>query len=146
MLKHVFVYGTLKQGQCREACWPLPPQLVRHAWTLGELYDTGPYPALIPGSDMIAGEIWSYPEHQEATVLQRLDQIEGTNQAGFSNEYDRELVQVELLSGEQLPASTYFYARRQAIVQFARVYPSRRWRGKTVAIWPADAQWGLVAD
>ncbi len=50
-----FVYGTLKTGQCRERCWPCKPIETRAAWVYGELYDTGPYPALFAGSDMVGG-------------------------------------------------------------------------------------------
>ncbi len=56
----VFVYGTLKTGQCRESCWPRKPLEVRRAWTLGALYDTGPYPALFAGEDMVAGQVWIF--------------------------------------------------------------------------------------
>lgn len=106
-LEHVFVYGTLKRGQCREDLWPRPPASVAPAWTLGSLFDLGPYPALLAGSDRVLGELWSFEPSQMAAVLEVLDRIEGTNQPGLPNEYDRLQVQVTSWAGGKLEASTY---------------------------------------
>jgi gamma-glutamylcyclotransferase (GGCT)/AIG2-like uncharacterized protein YtfP len=81
-LVHVFVYGTLKRGQCREHCWPIAPAVTRAAWTFGRLFDLGAYPAMLPGKERIAGECWSFLEGQLPSVLLVLDRIEGTNQPG----------------------------------------------------------------
>lgn len=52
----IFVYGTLKRGEEREAMWPRWPVRVEAATTLGILYDIGPYPALAAGDDVVEGE------------------------------------------------------------------------------------------
>lgn len=46
LITDLFVYGTLKRGQCRETMWPRPPVSVRPAFIRGRLYDLGPYPAI----------------------------------------------------------------------------------------------------
>jgi gamma-glutamylcyclotransferase (GGCT)/AIG2-like uncharacterized protein YtfP len=45
----VFVYGTLKRGEVRAACWPREPVKVEEATVRGALFDLGDYPALVPG-------------------------------------------------------------------------------------------------
>ncbi len=138
MSLHVFVYGTLKRGQCREACWPAAPEEVRLAWTRGELYDTGPYPAMLPGEGWVAGELWSFDPAQAARVLAALDRVEGTNQPGFENEYDRATVTVFLDDGQQLAAETYFYARRDQLRHLRRVPPAPSWNDLPMASWPSQ--------
>jgi gamma-glutamylcyclotransferase (GGCT)/AIG2-like uncharacterized protein YtfP len=56
-LSGVFVYGTLQRGGVRERCWPRKPIYVEVARVRGALYDLGPYPALVEGSDFVAGEL-----------------------------------------------------------------------------------------
>lgn len=76
----VFVYGTLKTGQCRERCWPHDPIEIVSAMVYGELYDLGDYPAMLPGADRVSGELWIFqPEHLAAT-LAVLDEIEDFRQ------------------------------------------------------------------
>ncbi|MCA9126912.1 MAG: gamma-glutamylcyclotransferase [Planctomycetales bacterium] len=112
---NIFVYGTLKRGQCREKCWPRPPLQVNPAWTFGYLYDLGDYPALIDGTDRIAGEVWSFLDADLDEVLAVLDGIEGTNQPAERNEYDRITDNVFLMSGDSTRAQMYVYARREVL-------------------------------
>ena len=141
VLQHVFVYGTLKRGQCRERCWPLVPTAGHPAWTFGELYDTGPFPALVAGSDRVAGELWSYEPSAITTVLKALDVIEGTNQPGCVNEYDRVLVDVFGTDEEHGPvrAYTYYYAQQQWLRSFRRLQPSVTWCGQYCTTWPPSS-------
>lgn len=144
MLTHFFVYGTLKRGQCRERCWPREPQMVRAAWTLGELYDTGPYPAMLRGNDRVVGELWSFVADDVAIVSEVLDRIEGTNQGNARNEYDRESAEVFLLDavvepGAALKANVYIFARQELIATFKRVQPRPMADGTLAAAWPVSA-------
>ncbi|MCC5786726.1 MAG: gamma-glutamylcyclotransferase [Phycisphaerales bacterium] len=101
----VFVYGTLKRGQCRETCWPAAPVDVRPAQVQGLLYDLGAYPALRNGEGRVAGELWEFaPEHMPR-VLEVLDMVEGYADSP-SDLYRR--VQVEVRCGEgRVTAWTY---------------------------------------
>lgn len=134
-LQHVFVYGTLKRGQCREDLWPQAPAQVAPAWTLGSLFDLGPYPALLAGSDRVLGELWSYEPSQMAAVLEVLDRIEGTNQPG-PNEYDRLQVQVNSQGGGKLYASTYRYADQAIANQLQPMVANFFIEGQPYVQWP----------
>lgn len=132
---HVFVYGTLKRGECREHCWPVVPQQVAAAWTRGRLVDLGPYPALLAGDDRILGEVWSYAAADIIEVLRVLDQIEVTNQPGLDNEYDRLRVPVTLLSGAELTAETYRYAHPLQALALGAMTPNRTIEGQAYVAW-----------
>jgi gamma-glutamylcyclotransferase (GGCT)/AIG2-like uncharacterized protein YtfP len=151
MLHHLFVYGTLKTGQCRESNWPLPPVEIRKAWTLGRLYDTGPYPTLIHAesfdsltaedNDKVAGQVWSFEAQDLPATFKVLDMIEGTNQPGRENNYDRKLVEVYLECGEQLKASVYLFARLDLLSGFAYLAPEVEADDQHLSIWPRGASW-----
>lgn len=136
-LKHVFVYGTLKRGQCRERCWPAKPVVIHPAWTFGKLVDLGPYPALLPGTDRVLGELWSLKADDFGQVLKVLDQVEVTNQPGVANEYDRVLIEVALLaSGRKLVASTYRFADVVSAAKYRTVLAATNFDGQLYAVWP----------
>lgn len=106
-----FVYGTLKQGECRETSWPYPPTSVTAATTQGRLYDLGPYPALVRGEDTVVGELWTVtPEHLKST-LRVLDRIEGYRPDASTNLYEREVVECRPDDGAIHHAWTYFYSQ-----------------------------------
>ena len=84
VIRAVFVYGTLKTGQCRANRWPLEPLSIHPAWTRGTLYGRDDYPAMTEGADRVLGELWQFAETQMELVLKRLDEIEGTGPHRFS--------------------------------------------------------------
>jgi gamma-glutamylcyclotransferase (GGCT)/AIG2-like uncharacterized protein YtfP len=86
----VFVYGTLKQGECRARFWPREPLTVESAVIRGRLYDLGPYPALGPGEDAVRGEVWRLAAEDVAETLRVLDKVEGADQ--LQNAYYRRIV------------------------------------------------------
>ncbi len=133
-IRGVFVYGTLKRGQCRERCWPLAPLSVESCWTRASLYSRSDYPALAVGDDRVAGELWCYDQGDLPAVLRVLDEIEQTDQPGLDNLYDRELVEVVADNGVTLGlAHTYFYATDPMSDRFTLVRPGAdgfaRWLG-----------------
>ncbi|MCP4888773.1 gamma-glutamylcyclotransferase [Rubripirellula sp.] len=75
-LTSIFVYGTLKRGQCRESCWPETPTMIQNAWVAGNLYGRSDYPAMTPGHDRVHGELWQFQSPQMNRVLKALDQVE----------------------------------------------------------------------
>lgn len=110
LLSALFVYGTLQRGRRRERCWPRQPLDVEPAWTLGCLYDLGPYPALIAGADRVLGELWRMAPEDMQETLCVLDGIEGFgNQPG--DLYQRVVVECTTEAGQSVPAFTYRYAR-----------------------------------
>ena len=126
----VFVYGTLKRRQVRERAWPRIPRRIEPAWTLGRLFDLGPYPALIAGGDRVLGELWHFTLEDLPETLHILDAIEG-----FRNEpgdlYRRVVIECATESGVAARAYTYHYAR--PLPASARLVPANP---SGFAVWP----------
>lgn len=154
-VENIFVYGTLKTGQKRESNWPVRPLQIRSAWTLGWLFDTGPFPALVrekdhkylppnevgQPEDCVAGQLWTFAKADIPRTLKVLDQIEGTNQPGFENEYDREVRQVRLHDDQTFEASMYIYAKLDMLPLFNYLQPTIRFGDRRLSIWPKDCIW-----
>ena len=124
----IFVYGTLKQGQCREHCWPCKPLSVELATTRGALYDLGPYPALLHGKnheEKVLGEIWTFRPADIADTLRVLDSIEGFGQ-GNVDLYTREIVHCRVEFGGLSKAYCYFLADPAAAADTQRLLPDVR--------------------
>jgi gamma-glutamylcyclotransferase (GGCT)/AIG2-like uncharacterized protein YtfP len=105
----VFVYGTLKRGECRAKFWPYPPLAVESATIRGRLYDLGPYPALGPGDDTIRGEVWHLAEADMPETLRILDEVEGATQLGTAY-YRRIVVTCITDDGKSHQAFAYEFA------------------------------------
>jgi gamma-glutamylcyclotransferase (GGCT)/AIG2-like uncharacterized protein YtfP len=116
-----FVYGTLKRGECREQRWPRSPIVVEEAWVLGELYNAGNYPALLPGTDKVRGELWSFSQAEFDAIVEVLDGIEEYRPGDPHNLYTREVIDCETMSGRRTVAHTYQYARLHDLPTFARI-------------------------
>ncbi|MEM6688204.1 MAG: gamma-glutamylcyclotransferase family protein [Planctomycetota bacterium] len=121
----VFVYGTLKRGQVRQACWPIRPIEIAEAWTRGALYNGPSYPAMRHGGDRVRGEGWCFDLQDRRLVLKVLDEIEGTYSDDRPNLYDRVLRGIHLLgeSERSVEASLYLYATDPSADGFSRVQP-----------------------
>lgn len=139
---NIFVYGTLKTGQVRSHQWPITPQQIRPAWTKGRLFDTGPFPALLAGEDRVAGQVWSFADDDLPRTFEVLDAIEGTNQPGEKNEYDRILAPV-FIRGQLAPiqASLYRFARLELLPDFRYVEPELEYERERYSIWPIGCDW-----
>lgn len=117
----VFVYGTLKRGQCRDRAWPVAPQNVRPAFVRGILWGRDDYPALLPGDGLVLGELWRFAPGDMAIVLTKLDEIEGTEGNSPHDLYHRREVEVCDQQGQVMQtAFTYFYNRNPLADGFER--------------------------
>lgn len=138
----VFVYGTLKTRQCREGCWPEKPVRIDKVWTLGQLYDTGPFPALFAGSDHVAGELWTFSRETIDSVLRALDIVEEyVPGQEATNLYNRVLVECTDQAGRVHVAYTYLYGRTDDRKHFQRITEHYRWADRCLAVWPAGCDW-----
>ena len=92
----VFVYGTLRRGECNDIARYAPaPVFVGAGEARGTLYDLGPYPgALFDGAGRLVGEVY----HVTPAVETALDRLEGVQDDG-QGEYLRRDIQVQM--GEQ---------------------------------------------
>jgi gamma-glutamylcyclotransferase (GGCT)/AIG2-like uncharacterized protein YtfP len=121
----IFVYGTLKQGECRADCWPYDPQSIQPAATSGALYDLGPYPALLSGKDSVLGEIWTFRAEQMRETLRVLDQIEGYGQ-GEIDLYIRQVVPCMDQKDLNIDAYCYFLADPSMLTASQRIATDSR--------------------
>ena len=106
--KLVFVYGTLRKGDCRFGIETLVEQIHEEAYLEGfQLVHLGGFPGIMPGKGRVRGEVHLY------STFARLDMIEGFCQEEPERSfYRREKVMVELPTGEALQASTYIFNGR----------------------------------
>lgn len=105
----VFVYGTLKPGQCyyRQYCTDRVHQ-IQAAYTFGQLYalPVG-YPAMTMGSDRVWGHLLTF---EDDAILITLDELEDyqPDRPTDENEYERQRVPVFDPTQRSLgPAWTY---------------------------------------
>lgn len=124
-VRHVFVYGTLMEGEFRSQTLTQhasnPPQL---AEVNGTLYNLGDYPGMLPSkSGQVHGEIYELDD--VFLGLQSLDRVEGFY--GFvasGSLFKRTIVKAEI-DGRHVWAWTYIYG--EAIDASLKI-PSGRWR------------------
>lgn len=128
LLRHVFVYGTLKRGQCREQCWPAKPLSIRDAEVRGTLFDLGPFPALQGGDGRVSGEVWEFAQEDMTAVLATTDAIEGFNNSP-SDLYQRTRVLAIVADGE---VEVWTYLLRAAPSASKRI-------DEVPARWPFDS-------
>ncbi|OYP36583.1 gamma-glutamylcyclotransferase [Rhodopirellula sp. MGV] len=93
-ITQVFVYGTLKRGECREHAWPVSPKSVHPAWIRAALFGRHDYPAIVAGGNRVVGELWSFDFDEMPQVLEVLDEIEGTTTNSSDDLYHRQTVAV----------------------------------------------------
>lgn len=107
---HLFVYGTLR----RRAGHPMgvllrDAQFVGEGTVPGRLYDLGPYPGMLPGSqprDRVRGEV--YRLQSPKLRLGQLDHYEGCGGAA-GDEYRRRRMTVRMDDGATVSAWLYVY-------------------------------------
>ncbi len=122
--RHVFVYGTLRQGGSNDIRRFLPlPAFVGDGWIAGTLYDLGPYPgAVLGGNGRIRGEVYRIEPPVEA-ALDRLEEVA----ADDSGEYRRREVVVHL-GGRALVCLVYEI--HPARIAGARAMPGGDWMAR----------------
>ncbi len=110
---------------------------VRRGWTLGRLFDLGPYPAMIPGGDRVLGEIWQFRDADLPETLRILDAIEGTNQPGEPNLYYRCITQaIAFPDADADPAYTYVWAAPDSLPTAGYLRPTIDLGGALYSCWP----------
>jgi gamma-glutamylcyclotransferase (GGCT)/AIG2-like uncharacterized protein YtfP len=129
----VFVYGTLKRGQVREKFWPRRPLRIEPATVRGLLSDLGPYPALVEGDNLVAGELWQFAAQDMPATLAALDEVEGC-QGNSDDLYRRVVVQCRTAAGD-VAAWSYFYGRGDEIARARPIPPG----ADGVCRWPMPA-------
>lgn len=113
MSRGIFVYGTLRMGECNHHL--LRPFLREATPAIARgmaLYPVTPrYPGMVEGTGSVVGEyVVIEPDRwlEALAVLDRLEDYAGPGDP--ANEYDRRLIPVETASGVRL-AHAYLWAR-----------------------------------
>ena len=132
-INRVFVYGTLMQGESRGNKWPYTPLHIESATIEAELHDLGPYPAILHGTDVVAGQLWHFAADDMKQTLKVLDAIEGFRQPGEPNLYVRKVFQCRTCDAVVHLAYTYFYADENKLSSCQRILANEdglcRWSG-----------------
>lgn len=111
MTQKIFVYGSLRTGMYNYDIY-LKDRIVQSelAYVLGSLYTihNASYPALLKGTDFIAGEIM---EIEDAAILKQLDDLEGwMGEGNIHNEYHKVLTKIYDDKGVQIDElPVYFF-------------------------------------
>jgi len=119
----IFVYGTLMQGEVRSRFWPRRPLRIEPATTLGRLYNLGPYPALVGGTDTVLGELWHFDPIDVPETLTVLDRVECYGQEGVDL-YVRRVVECRTFDGRSAVAFAYFLADAACTEQARLIGPN----------------------
>jgi len=112
-MHRIFVYGSLKFGEINHhrifAGFDIK---VRPAWTYGDLYDLGYFPALTDGNNKVYGELI---EFNNLEILTRVDSLEGyRGENSIYNFYERRGIQV-FSDKEEFTTWAYFLNKSKII-------------------------------
>lgn len=132
----IFVYGTLKQHHLRSSMWPCKPLSIRPAMIRAELYDTGPFPAILRGEDYVLGELWTLRSDDMQKTLAELDQVEGYDASRLDNLYIRIETEAALEDATTIRAYVYQYAVEDRQTGMRRIVPHLKFAGHLCAAWP----------
>ncbi len=101
---HVFVYGTLRSGDCRHGIPSLIDVLHEEAYLKDfKMLNLGGFPGITPGEGRVRGEV------HEFTGFVELDRIEGCHKNSENSLYLRKEVEVELPDGNTVRAWAYIF-------------------------------------
>lgn len=121
----VFVYGTLRQGDCRAGALADYPEVELDARVQGfRMLNLGAFPGIIPGEGEIKGEVYEI----DAACLRLLDGIEGYREDDPENSlYRREKAMSYDSRGKEI-GETYLYVfNRPSRADLSKVITSGDW-------------------
>lgn len=108
----IFVYGTLKRGELNHGLVAPFARSISGAWTEGDLFDVGLFPAMVAGTGQVRGEVVRLDPadvEEVVTLLDLLEDCRPDDPAGSL--YLRRIVEVVTDDGERERAYAYFYNR-----------------------------------
>ena len=110
-MHRLFVYGSLKFGEINhDRIFGSFDIKITPAWTYGELYDLGYFPAMTEGENKVYGELIEFDNPE---ILQRVDYLEGFRGDNHPhNYYERRMVDV-FVGGNKVKAWVYVLSDEQ---------------------------------
>ncbi len=120
-LRHVFVYGTLRQGDDNDITRLQPtPRWVGPAVISGAMYHFGRYPGVLLGQPgRVVGEVWAITPELER-VLDEIEELYPQQ----TNEYFKRVIQVEV---DGRPVECIVYEINAALVAGKPLIQSGDW-------------------
>lgn len=126
-IARVFVYGTLMKGfenykrYLEGRINRITPGRIR-----GLLYHLPEgYPALLPGNELIEGEIM---EPVDENLLKTLDRLEDYDEGSSNNLYVREIRSISTEDGEAMNCWVYIYVDERYAKEHGILVPDGNWR------------------
>jgi gamma-glutamylcyclotransferase (GGCT)/AIG2-like uncharacterized protein YtfP len=131
----VFVYGTLKPGECNYLLY-CAGRVIEEvaAYTWGELYHLPPlgYPGMTEGKGRVSGFLLTFAD---SSMLSALDQLETYDpvRSPEDNEYQRLMVTVYRPSGESLGEAWAYSMTKAKVKQLGGILlPAGSWDGNSL--------------
>ena len=124
-MHRLFVYGSLKFGENNHnRIFSGYDIKITSAWTFGELYDLGYFPALTDGNNKVYGELI---EFNNLEILTRVDSLEGYRGENSNfNFYDRKEIHV-FTDKNEITAWAYFLNKSKIIESDGELITSGVW-------------------
>ena len=124
-MHRLFVYGSLKFSENNHnRIFSGYDIKITSAWTFGELYDLGYFPALTDGNNKVYGELI---EFDNLEILRRVDYLEGyRGENSIFNFYDRRGIQI-FTDKNEVKAWVYFLNKSKIIDSDGELITSGVW-------------------
>ena len=124
-MHRLFVYGSLKFSENNHnRIFSGYDIKITSAWTFGELYDLGYFPALTDGNNKVYGELI---EFDNLEILTRVDSLEGyRGEISNFNFYDRKEIQV-FTDKNKVTAWAYYLKKCKIIESDGELITSGIW-------------------
>ena len=124
-MHRLFVYGSLKFGENNHnRIFSDYDIKITSAWTYGELYDLGYFPALTEGNNKVYGELI---EFDDLEILRKIDYLEGhRGENSIFNFYDRRGIQI-FTDKNEVKAWVYFLNKSKIIDSDGELITSGVW-------------------
>jgi len=124
-MHRLFVYGSLKFGEINhDRIFGSFDIKITPAWTYGELYDLGYFPAMTEGENKVYGELI---EFDDIEILRKIDYLEGYREKNsIFNFYDRKIIQV-FTDKNEVTAWVYFLNESKIIDSDGELITSGIW-------------------
>lgn len=108
MIRHLFVYGTLRPclAGAEQRRLIAGFTIVGPATVPGMLYDLGPYPGLIAGEGVVHGDLLVVSDERQLGLVDAYEECVGGDPL-----YRREPTVATRTDGTAVPAWTYYYSR-----------------------------------
>jgi gamma-glutamylcyclotransferase (GGCT)/AIG2-like uncharacterized protein YtfP len=129
---HVFVYGTLKPGECNHDRYCSQAIAQERAFAFGQLFALPSYPAMTVDDPMANHPVYGWLlRFRNAEVLKALDELEDyqADRPKAQNEYDRQKIQTFNLNHQPLGLAWVYVMESEQAKRLGVPLPKGEWTG-----------------